>query len=201
MTSSELAATKSSEYPSADEAAIYTAVLNAMGGSNPGEILLVANMTRLLCVSTNCADRYNQRIRIRPEVILSTMENFLAIRAKRLAIRPDFARQSNLIDNYAARTDVVLIGDSALKYLRTEASFPDSAYAPADFSYDSGYWKALHRAYPTAHALVTFSAVAFSPRRKQALVELSRLDRDGFSPSRIFVFDYVDGKWRLATLF
>jgi hypothetical protein len=201
MTSSELAASKSSEYPSADEAAVYAVVLNGMGGAQPGEPLLVANMTRMLCTSPDCPDRYNQRIRIKPEVILSAMENFLAVRGKRLAIRPDFARQSDLIDSYTARTDVVLIGDSALKYLRKEANFPDTAYAPADFSYESGYWKALHRAYPTAHALVTFSAVAFSPRRKQALVELSRLDRDGFSPSRVFVVNNVAGQWRIAAMF
>jgi hypothetical protein len=201
MTSSELAASKSAEYPSAEEAAMYTAALNATGGAEAGEFLLVAGMTRSLCPMPDCADRYNKRIRLVPEVILSTMENFLIVREKRLPIRPDFAGQSDLIDSYAARNDVVLIGDSAMKYLRTQANFPDSAYAPADFFYDSSYWKALHRAYPTAHALVTFSAVAFSPRRKQAFVEFSRLDRSGFSPSRAFVFNNVGGKWRMAAEF
>ena len=201
MSSSELAASKSAEYPSAEEAAMYTAALNATGAADAGEILLVARMTRSLCPSPDCADRYNKRIRLVPEVILSTMENFLAVRGKRLPIRPNFAGQSDLIDSYATRKDVVLIGDSAMKYLRKQANFPDSAHAPADFSYDSGYWKALHWAYPSAHALVTFSAVAFSPRRKQAFVEFSRLDRSGFTPSRAFVFNNVGGKWRMVAEF
>jgi len=196
----EVAAGLSAKYPSPEEAAIYTAVLNGMYGQTPGSVVLVANKTRSFCSGSDCADRYNQRIRSIPEVILSTMENFLSVREKRLSLRPDFTAQSDLVSSYATRTDVALIGDSAMKYLQSEANFSDSAYLASRRGDDLGYWQTIHLAHPSARAMVSFSAVAFSPRRKQAMVEATRADVNGLRVT-MFVLNNVEGEWRIVRLF
>jgi hypothetical protein len=201
LDSVEIAAGQSAKSLSSEEAAIYTALLNGMGGPIPGSVTLVANKTRSLCSGSGCADRYNQRVRYIPEVILSTVENFLSVREKRLPLRPDFAAQSDLVSSYATRSDVVLIGDSAMKYLQREANFSDSTYAASRHGNSLGYWQVIHQAYPSAQAIVSFSAVAFSPRHKQALVEATRADVDGFRASDMFVLNKVDGEWRIARRF
>lgn len=199
MNPADIAAARATNYPSAEEAAIYTAVLNGMWGPTSGQTTLVASETRSLCSAADCADRYRRRIRIQPEVILSTMEDFLSVRHKRVSLRPDFTAQSDLISSYATRSDVVLIGDSAMRYLEKEADFSTSAYVGGQPT--SGYWDVIQKAYPNARGLVSFSAIAFSPRRKQALVEMTRADINGFMPSDIFVLNNVAGDWRIVARF
>lgn len=66
LDSADVAAGQSPKSLSAEEAAIYTAVLNGMGSPTPGSVTLVANKTRSLCSGSGCADAYNQRIRSTP---------------------------------------------------------------------------------------------------------------------------------------
>ena len=201
LDSADVAAGQSPKSFSAEEAAIYTAILNGMGSPTPGSVTLVANKTRSLCSGSGCADAYNQRIRSTPEVILSTMENFLSVREQRISLRPDFTAQSDLVSSYATRSDVVLIGDSAMKYVQSQANFSDSAYAASRQGDALGYWQTIHQAYPSADAIVSFSAIAFSPRHKQALVEATRADINGFRASDFFVLNNVEGEWRIVRRF
>lgn len=200
MVAADIATAQSAKFPSPEEAAIYTEVLNGMLGQAPGQVILVANVTRSLCSVAACADRYRQRIRDVPEVILSSMENFLSVRDRRLFLRPDFTAQSDLISSYSTRSDVALIGDSAMRYLEKEARFSPAAYVAGQGA-DSRYWEKIHEAYPNARGLISLSAVGFSPRHRQALVEVTRADINGFEPSHIFVLNNVAGEWRIVTSF
>jgi hypothetical protein len=200
LDSGDLAAGKSANL-SAEEAAIYTAVLNGMGSPTPGSVTLVANKARSLCSGSGCADTYRQRVRYIPEVILSALDNFISVREKRVSLRPDFAAQSHLVSSYATRSDVVLIGDSALRYLQSQANFSESTYVASHQGNALGYWEVIHQAYPSATAIVSFSAIGFSPRRKQALVEATRADINGFRVSAMFLLNYADGEWRIVRLF
>ena len=200
LDSADLAAGKSANL-SAEEAAIYTAVLNGLGSPTPGFVTLVVNKSRSLCSGSGCADSYRQRVRYIPEVILSTLENFISVREKQLSLRPDLAAQSDLVSRYATRSDVVLIGDSALKYLQSQANFSESTYVASHQGNALGYWEIIHQAYPSATAIVSFSAIGFSPRRKQALVEATRADINGFRTSAMFLLNFADGEWRIVRLF
>jgi hypothetical protein len=200
LDSADLTAGRSANL-SAEEAAIYTAVLNGTGSPIPGSVTLVANKARSLCSGSGCADTYRQRVRYIPEVILSTLENFISVREKRLSLRPDFAAQSDLVSSYATRSDVVLIGDSALKYLQSQAKFSESTYVASHQGNALGYWEIIQQAYPSATAIVSFSAIGFSPRRKQALVEATRADINGFRASAMFLLNFADGEWRIVRLF
>lgn len=201
LDSADIAAAHSGMYPSPDEAAIYTAVLNGMGGPAPGTVTLLLNKTRSLCAGPACADGYKQRVRYKPEVILSTLDNFLSVREMRLSLRPNFTARSDLISVYATRSDVVLIGDKALTYLQRQVNFSDSAYAVSRRGDARAYWEIIHLAYPSARAIVSLSAIGFSPRRKQALVEATTADINGFYASRMFVLNYADAEWRIVALF
>ena len=57
LDSADITAARSAKYPSGDEAAIYTAVLNGMGGAAPGSVTLLLNKTRSLCAGPACAQR------------------------------------------------------------------------------------------------------------------------------------------------
>jgi hypothetical protein len=197
----EIEAQAFAKYPTLEEAGVYTAVLNGMWGTQPGEITLVLHRTRSLCVAAHCTERYNRRIRTVPEVILSTMENFLSVRGKRVSIPANFAAPSEFVSSYATRSDIRLIGDSALKYLERQSGFSDSTYAAGGGGHYRAFWEVLHQAYPTAKGIVSFSPVAFSPRRKQALVEATRSDINGFMPSDIFVLNKVGAEWRIVARF
>jgi hypothetical protein len=186
---------------SAEEAAIYTVVTNGMGSPTPGSVTLVVNKTRSLCGGSGCADGYRQRVRYIPEVILSTLDNFISVREKRLSLRADFAAQSSLVSSYATRSDVLLIGDSAMRYLQSQANFSESTYVASHQGNALGYWEIIHQAYPSATAIVSFSAIGFSPRRKQALVEATRADINGFRASAMFLLNFADGEWRIVRLF
>lgn len=201
MDSAEIGAVHGAQSLSGEEAAIYTAVLNAMGSPIPGSVILVANKTRSLCSGSACADSYRQRVRYIPEVILSTLENFISVRETRLSLRPDFVAQSDLVSSYATRNDVLLIGDSAMKYLQTQANFSDSAYVASHQGDVLGYWQTIHQAYPSAQGIASFSAIGFSSRHKQALVEATRADVNGFRASAMFVLNYAGGEWRIVRLF
>ena len=197
----EIEAHKVAKYPTLEEAGIYTAVLNGMWGTQPGELTLVSHRTRSLCVAVDCAERYRRRIRTIPEVILSTMDDFLLVRSKLVSIPENFAAQSQFVSSYATRSDIRLIGDSALKYLEGQSGFSDSTYAAGGGGQSRAFWEVLHQAYPTAKGIVSFSPVAFSPRHKQAMVEATRSDINGFMPSDIFVLNNVDGEWRIVARF
>jgi hypothetical protein len=200
MDSADVAAGQSATL-TGEEAAIYTAVINGMASPTPGSVTLVANKTRSLCSGIGCAGDYRQRVRYVPEVILTTLDNFISVREQRLSLRPDFAAQSDLVSKYATRSDVVLIGDSALRYLQSQANFSESAYAASHQGNALGYWEIIHQAYPSANGIVTLSTIGFSPRRKQALVEATRADINGFRVSAMFLLNYVNGEWRIVRLF
>lgn len=200
MTRAERATATASSFPSMEEAAIYTTVLNGMHGQTPGETLLVANRTRSFCWGPQCGESYNKRIRSVPEVILTTMENFLTVRDKSLTLRPNFTSESPLISSYATRSDVMLIGDSALRYLQSEGRFFDSAYVASRHGDARGYWETIKLAYPSARQLVAFSPVAFSPRRKQAMVEAMRVDVNGLQVN-VFVLNNEEKGWRIVRIF
>jgi hypothetical protein len=196
----EIEARKFAKYPTLEEAGVYTAVLNGMWGTQPGEITLVLHRTRSLCIAVDCAERYRRRIRTIPEVILSTMENFLSVRYERVSIPANFAAPSKFVSSYATRSDIQLMGDSALKYLERQSGFSDSTYTAGGGGHRA-FWEVLHQAYPTAKGIVSFSPVAFSPRHKQAMVEATRSDINGFMPSDIFVLNNIDGEWRIVARF
>jgi hypothetical protein len=197
----EIEAHKFAKYPTLEEAGVYTAVLNGMWGTQPGELTLVLHRTRSLCVAVDCAERYRRRIRSIPEVVLSTMENFLSVRGERVSIPANFAAPSEFVSSYATRSDIRLIGDSALKYLEGQSGFSDSTYAAGGGGQSRAFWEVLHQAYPTAKGIVSFSPVAFSPRHKQAMVEATRSDINSFMPSDIFVLNNVGGEWRIVARF
>jgi len=200
LDSADAVAAQAATYPSMEEAAIYTTVLNGMGGPSPGQVTLVANKTRTFCFGSDCDDRYIRRIRSVPEVILSTLDDFLMVRKKRISLRPDFTAQSELVSSHATRSDVALIGERAIDHLQAETNFSDSAHLASGKGYDLGYWETIQLAHPSVRQIVAFSPIAFSPRRRQALLQATRTDVNGLRET-MFLLNYEKGEWRIARLF
>jgi hypothetical protein len=156
-------------------------VLSGSGTPLAGKIMLVYATTRSPCEGPACAEEYYRRIRYVPEVFLSTMENFLSVREKRLDLRDGFAG----IPNY------FLFGDSTLKLL-------EQAMGQRDLLNN---WSLIRMAYPSVERVVQVSPVAFSPHHKQAMVELTRGDINGLSKSELWIVEKQNGVWRIVKWF
>jgi hypothetical protein len=176
------ARSRKATYPSDEEAAVYRAVLSGFATPPADKIMLLYATTKSQCEGPACAADYYRRIRFEPEVMLSTMENFLSVREKRLDLRYDFTGISNL----------VLIGDSTLKLL-------EQAMGRTDLINN---WSLIRLAYPAVEKVVQVSPVAFSPHHKQAMVELTRGDIDGLSKGELWIAEkQTDGNWRIVRWF
>lgn len=144
---------RNATYPSEDEAAIYHALLKEMGFGRSGFNPIYA-VTRSECYVNPCRDAYMRSIRYEPQVMLSTMENFLAVREQRLDLRADFVGLPGM----------PLIGDSAIKSLERATGRSGALEDPA----------LIHRAWPSFDYVLFLSPVGFSPHREQAIVEVRR---------------------------
>jgi hypothetical protein len=177
------ARSRKATYPSSDdEAAVYKTVLSGAGPFPAGgKITLVYATTKSQCESAECADQYYRRIRFEPQVMMSTMENFLSVRGKRLDLR----------DGFGGDPGFVLIGDSTLKSLEVAMGRQDIINSPS----------LIRLAWPTVQKVVQVSPVAFSPHHKQALVELSRGDSNR-GESELWIADkQPSGEWRIVRWF
>ncbi len=173
---------RNATYPSDEEAAVYRVVLNGSAVPPAGKIMLLYATTKSQCEGSACADDYYRRIRFEPQIMLSTMENFLSVREKRLDLRYGFAGIPNL----------VLVGDSTLKLL-------EQAMGRSDLINN---WSLIRLAYPAVEKVVQVSPVAFSPHHKQAMVELTRGDINGLSKGELWVAEkQSDGEWRIVRWF
>jgi hypothetical protein len=171
-------------YPSSDdEAAVYKAVLSGAGAfPADGKITLVYATTKSLCDSAGCADEYYRRIRFEPQVMMSTMDNFLSIRAKRLDLR----------NGFTGTPGIVLIGDSTLKLLEAAMGRQDIINSTS----------LIRLAWPTVDKVVQVSPVAFSPHHKQALVELTRGDFNNRAERELWIANkQSNGEWRIVRWF
>src|SRR6185503_10180555 len=106
-TAADSARARNATYPSDEEAAVYRAVLANHIQPADDKVLLVYATTTSGCSGAVCADEYYRHIRFEPEIMLATMENFLATRQRRLDLR----------DGFTAFRNAVLLGDSAVKHL------------------------------------------------------------------------------------
>ena len=88
--------------------------------------------------------------------MMSTMENFLSVRERRLDLRTGFPW----------RPGFTLIGDSAVAALERAAS---RGNALDDIAVVQRAWPAVERVY-------SVSPIGFSPRHEQAMVEVMRSD-------------------------
>ena len=154
----DAARARSATYPSPEETAIYHQLLMQMGYGRGGGLTPVYAATRSSCAgdAAFCRDAYMRAIRHEPQVMLSTMENFLAVREQRRDFRPDFVGLSGM----------PLVGDSAIKALERAASRGGALENPA----------LIRQAWPNVNVIVFLSPVGFSPRGEQAIVEVSRSD-------------------------
>jgi hypothetical protein len=176
------ARSRNATYPSDEEAAVYKAVLSGSSMPVPGKILLLYATTKSQCEGPACADDYYRRIRFEPQIMLSTMENFLSVREKRLDLRYGFTGIPN----------IVLIGDSTLKLLEQAMGRPDLI----------NNWSLIRLAYPAVEKVVQVSPVAFSPHHKQAMVELTRGDINGLTKRELWIAEKEsDGEWRIVRWF
>ena len=189
LTAAERARSRASRYPSDEEADVYTALLNYRLQVGRDSVVFVYHRTRSLCAGPACQSRYTDKVRTVYEVVLSTLENFLALREENRPLRPGFAK----------RPDLALVGDSVFGYVQALAGFSDSAYANNVQAGDSRkYWPEIHKAYPQAQAMITLSRVGFSPRHKQAIVEMVRINADGFTANAVYVLNKTDDSWRVV---
>ena len=175
---------RNATYPSSDdEAAVYKTVLSGAGVSQAGgKITLVYATTKSQCAGTGCADDYYRRIRFEPQVMMSTMENFLSVREKRLDLR----------DGFTGKPGVVLIGDSSIKLLEVALGRPEIINNTS----------LIRLAWPTVDRVVQVSPVAFSPHHKQALVELNRGDFSDRAQSELWIANkQPSGEWRIVRWF
>jgi hypothetical protein len=173
---------RNAKYPSDEEAAVYRAVLSGFAAPPPaGKITLLYGTTKSQCQGPACADDYYRRIRFEPEIMLSTMENFLWVREKRLDLRHGFTGIPN----------AVLLGDSTLKLL-------EQAMGRSDLISN---WSLIRLAYPAVERIVQLSPVAFSPHHKQAMVELARGDINGMARELWIAEKQSDGDWRIVRWF
>ena len=85
----------------------------------------------------------------------------------------------------------MLLGDSAVKHLERATSRGNILEK----------WDVIHRAWPTVEQVVQLSPVAFSPRHKQAMVEIARLDKNTFNRSVVVANKQPDGSWMLVRFF
>lgn len=168
-------------YPSDEEAAVYRAVLANHIPPADDKVLLVYATTSSGCSGPACADDYYRNIRFMPEVMLATMEDFLATRQRRLDLR----------DGFTAFRNAVLLGDSAVKHLERATSRGNVMEN----------WDVIHRAWPTVEQVVQLSPVAFSPHHKQAMVEIARLDKNTFNRSVLIANKQPDGSWMVVRFF
>lgn len=173
---------RNAKYPSDEEAAVYRVVLSGFAAPPPpGKITLLYGTTKSQCQGPACADDYHRRIRFEPQIMLSTMENFLSVREKRLDLRHDFTGIPN----------AVLLGDSTLKLL-------EHAMGRGDLINN---WSLIRLAYPAVERMVQLSPVAFSPHHKQAMVELARGDINGLARELWIAEKQSDGDWRIVRWF
>lgn len=173
----DVARARMATYPSEDEAAVYRALLKQMGYGSAG-ITPVYAVTRSSCSFTSCRDVYLHAIRYEPQVMLSTMENFVAVRDQRLDFRTDFVGLPGM----------QLVGDSAIKAVERATGSGDALNNP----------DVIHRAWPNVDVIVSLSPVGFSPRREQAIVEVTRGDnRHG---SLLGILNRTPSGWRVVRL-
>ena len=169
-------------YPSAEEAEVYKTVLSGLGVGGADKITLLYATTRSQCGGADCAEQYYRRIRFVPEVMLSTMENFLSVREKRLDLK----------DGVLGIPGVVLFGDSTLTLL-------EQAMGQSDLLNN---WSLIRMAWPSVEGVVQVSPVAFSPHHKQAMVELSRGDKIGGQSGELWIVEkQPGGDWRIVKWF
>ena len=180
-TAADSARARKATYPSDEEAAIYRAVLANHIQPADDKVLLVYATTTSACSGMACADEYNRHIRFEPEIMLATMENFLATRQQRLDLR----------DGFTGFRNAVLLGDSAIRNLERATSRGNVMEN----------WDLIHRAWPTVEQVVQLSRVAFSPHHKQAMVEIARLDKNTFSRSVLVANRQPDGSWTVVSFF
>jgi hypothetical protein len=180
-TAADLARARSATYPSDEEAAVYRAVLTNHIQPADDKVLLVYATTTSGCSGPACTDEYYRHIRFEPEIMLATMENFLATRQRRL----------DLHSGFTAFRNAVLLGDSAVKHLERATSHGNVMEN----------WDLIHRAWPSVEQVVQLSPVAFSPRHKQAMVEIARLDKNAFNRSVVVANKRPDGSWMLVRSF
>jgi hypothetical protein len=162
-------------YPSEDEAAIYRELLKATGYPFPAVTLVYAT-TRSPCKGSSCRDKYMKRIRYAPQVMLSAMENFLAVREQRLDLRANFPGLPNM----------VLVGDSAISAVERAAGRAGAL----------DNWDLIPRAVPAAETMLWLSPVGFSPHRQQAIVELTRMNSSG-NFSMLWILNRTRTGWRV----
>jgi len=154
----DAARARNSGYPDADAAAVYAGVFDRFGAADPGKVILLYGATRSACKRASCNEKYQRRIRYEPRVMLSAMENFLTVREQQHDFRADFP----------ARPDVRVVGDSAIAALE-RATSRVNAFSDASV---------VQQAWPNVEYTLTFTAVGFSTRRKQAIVEVVRSGSD-----------------------
>jgi hypothetical protein len=140
-------------YPGDDEAAVYKEVLGYFKPDRGMQTAVYAT-TRSACIGSSCKADYMGRIRFDPRVMLATMENFFAVREQALDFRINFTPQP----------EFVLVGDSAIVALNRAAGRSDAL----------NNLQLVKRAWPQIGALISLSAVGFSPRHEQAAVEVMR---------------------------
>jgi hypothetical protein len=165
---------RNSTYPSDDEAAVYREVLRAMGYPS-GSVTLVYATTRSPCKGS-CRGEYMRRIRHAPQVMLSTMENFLSVREQRLDFRAGFPGVPGM----------TLVGDSAIAAVERAAGHAGAL----------DNWDLIPRAWPAAETMLWLSPVGFSPHRQQAIVELTRMN-PGENSSMLWVVNRTSTGWRV----
>lgn len=169
-------------YPGHEDAEIYSEALKRTG-EPPGTKLFVYRTTRTYCYGATCDGDLEERFHFAPAVILSTFANFKAIRNERIDLKPQLS----------ARNYTELVGDSVMRFVQLKSGITGER---PDVNGMGAYWQAFYEAFPSAGALITLGPVAYSTHRKQAMVEVSRTTRDGFSIV-IFVFNKApDGSWR-----
>lgn len=150
----DAARARNSAYPSAEDASVYTAVLDRLAAGGPGNLVVLYGSTRSACKGASCNQDYQRRIRYEPRVMLSAMDNFLAVRERRNDFRADFP----------ARNGVAVVGDSAIVALE-RATARGNAFSDATV---------IQQAWADVQYSLSFSAIGFSPSHKQAIVEVMR---------------------------
>ena len=150
----DAARARNSAYPGPEEAAVYAGVFDRLGVADPGKVILVYGATRSACKGPSCNQDYQRRIRYEPRVMLSAMENFLAVREQRRDFRADFP----------GRPGVTVVGDSAIVALE-RATARGNAFSDATV---------MQQAWPNVEYSLSFSAIGFSPQHRQAVVEVMR---------------------------
>ena len=184
MSPDETMKSQAATYPGHEDAEIYSEALKQTG-EPPGTKLFVYRTTRTYCYGAKCDGDLEERFHFAPAVILSTFASFKAIRNERIDLRPQLS----------SRTYTELVGDSVMRFVKLKSGITGER---PDVNGMGAYWQAFHDAFPSAGALITLGPVAYSTHHRQAMVEISRTTRDGFSIV-IFVFNKAsDGTWRAA---